>query len=86
MLGLDPLEVGNEGKIVIGVVPGKAEQMLNWLKQTTEGKDAEIIGEVTSEFKVVAMQTAVGGKRIIASRRPRPKNLLASPSTFETFK
>jgi hydrogenase expression/formation protein HypE len=66
MLGLDPLEVGNEGKIVIGVVPEKAEQLLNWLKQTAEGKDAEIIGEVTGDFKGVAMQTAVGGKRIIA--------------------
>jgi hydrogenase expression/formation protein HypE len=66
MLGLDPLEVGNEGKIIVGTVPAKAEQVLNWLKQTAEGKDAQIIGEVTSEFKGVAMQTAVGGKRIIA--------------------
>jgi hydrogenase expression/formation protein HypE len=66
MLGLDPLEIGNEGKIVIGVVPAKAEQLLNWLKQTPEGKDAQIIGEATSEFKGVAMQTTVGGKRIIA--------------------
>ena len=66
MLGLDPLEVGNEGKIVIGVVPAKAEQLLNWLKQTSEGKDAQIIGEVTNNFKGVAMQTIVGGKRIIA--------------------
>ena len=66
MLGLDPLEVGNEGKIVIGSVPTKAEQLLNWLKQKAEGKDAQIIGEATSDFKCVAMQTAVGGKRIIA--------------------
>jgi hydrogenase expression/formation protein HypE len=66
MLGLDPFEVGNEGKIIIGAVPAKAEQVLNWLKQTEEGKDAEIIGEVTKEFADVAMQTAVGGKRIIA--------------------
>jgi hydrogenase expression/formation protein HypE len=66
MLGLDAFEVGNEGKIIIGAVPAKAEQVLNWLKQTDEGKDAQIIGEVTSEFRGVAMQTAVGGKRIIA--------------------
>jgi hydrogenase expression/formation protein HypE len=65
MLGLDPLEVGNEGKIVIGVLPAKAEQLLNWLKQTDEGKDAQIIGEATNDFKGVAMQTAIGGKRII---------------------
>ena len=66
MLGLDPLEVGNEGKIIIGVVPAKAEQLLKWLRQTVEGKDAQIIGETTAVFKGVAMQTAVGGKRIIA--------------------
>jgi len=66
MLGLDPLEVGNEGKIVIGVVPAKAEQLLKWLEQTPEGKDAQIIGETTSDFKGVAMQSIVGGKRIIA--------------------
>jgi hydrogenase expression/formation protein HypE len=66
MLGLDPLEVGNEGKIIVGIVKEKAEEALRFLKGTEEGKNAEIIGEVTAEFKGVAMQTAVGGKRIIA--------------------
>ncbi len=66
MLGLDPLEVGNEGKMLFGVVPQKAEEVLAFLKQTNEGKDAQIIGEVTDAFKGVAMQTVVGGKRIIA--------------------
>jgi hydrogenase expression/formation protein HypE len=66
MLGLDPLEVGNEGKMLFGVVPEKAEEVLAFLKQTGEGKDAQIIGEVTDAFKGVAMQTVVGGKRIIA--------------------
>jgi hydrogenase expression/formation protein HypE len=66
MLGLDPFEVGNEGKYIIGVVAEKAEEALQFLKQTEEGKNAQIIGEATSEFKGVAMQTEVGGKRIIA--------------------
>ncbi len=66
MLGLDPLEVGNEGKIIIGIVPQKAQQALEFLKQTEEGKNAQIIGEATTQFKGVAMQTLVGGKRIIA--------------------
>jgi len=66
MLGLDPLEVGNEGKYIIGVVAEKAQETLEFLKQTEEGKNAQIIGEATSEFKGVAMQTLVGGKRIIA--------------------
>ena len=66
MLGLDPLEVGNEGKIIIAAVPAKAQQLLKFLKQTSEGKDAAIIGEATTAFKGVAMQTQVGGKRILA--------------------
>jgi hydrogenase expression/formation protein HypE len=66
MLGLDPFEVGNEGKIIIGAIAARAEQVLKCLRETDEGKNAEIIGEVTKEFNGVAMQTAVGGKRIIA--------------------
>jgi len=66
MLGLDPLEVGNEGKIIFGVVPQKSEELLALLKQTPEGEEAQTIGETTNEFKGVAMQTTVGGKRIIA--------------------
>jgi hydrogenase expression/formation protein HypE len=66
MLGLDPLEVGNEGKMVIGVVREKAEEILQLLKATEEGREAEIIGEATATFNGVAMQTIVGGKRIIA--------------------
>ncbi len=68
MLGLDPLEVGNEGKIIIGVVKEKAAELLEFLRATEEGKEAEIIGEATNAFTGVAMQTVVGGKRII----PRP--------------
>lgn len=65
MLGIDPLEVGNEGKVVIGVVEEMAEQVLEMLKATEEGKDAKIIGEATAEFDLVAMKTVVGGKRIL---------------------
>lgn len=66
MLGLDPLEIGNEGKVVIGVVREKAEEILELLRKTEEGKEAEIIGEATGDFTSVAMQTVVGGKRIIS--------------------
>jgi hydrogenase expression/formation protein HypE len=66
MLGLDPLEVGNEGKYIIGVVHEKMNEALEALKQTEEGKNAQIIGEATTQFKGVAMQTQVGGKRIVA--------------------
>jgi hydrogenase expression/formation protein HypE len=66
MLGLDPLEVGNEGKYIVGVVKEKAEEVLEFLRHMEEAKNAQIIGEATKEFKGVAMQTLVGGKRIIA--------------------
>lgn len=66
MLGLDPFEVGNEGKIVMGAVKERANDVLSLLRTTKEGKDAEIIGQATKEFAGVAMQTLVGGKRIIA--------------------
>lgn len=66
MLGLDPLEVGNEGKVIIGAVKEKAEEILEFLRTTKEGREAEIIGEATGDFKGVAMQTVVGGKRIIS--------------------
>jgi hydrogenase expression/formation protein HypE len=65
MLGIDPLEVGNEGKIIIGVVAEKAEEVLTALRDTKEGKKAQIIGEATDQFKEVALQTVVGGKRVL---------------------
>jgi len=65
MLGIDPLEVGNEGKVVIGVVPKKAEEVLMVLRETREGKDAQLIGEVTKRFRAVVLETMVGGKRIL---------------------
>ena len=65
MLGLDPLEIGNEGKVLIGVVARKVEEVLAVLKATKEGKDATIIGEATSDFSEVVLETVVGGKRIL---------------------
>jgi hydrogenase expression/formation protein HypE len=66
MLGIDPLEVGNEGKIVLAVVPQKAEEVLSALKKTEEGKNAAIIGEATDSFREVVIETEVGGRRILA--------------------
>lgn len=65
MLGIDPLNIGNEGKAIFGVVKEKAEDVLKVLKKTEEGKNAEIIGEVQKDIKGVAMETFVGGLRIV---------------------
>ncbi len=66
MLGIDPLDVGNEGKVLIGVIPNKAEEVLAVLRARKEGRDAQVIGETTTEFNGVALETVVGGKRILA--------------------
>ncbi|MBS7650489.1 MAG: hydrogenase expression/formation protein HypE [Candidatus Bathyarchaeia archaeon] len=65
MLGIDPLEVGNEGKLVIATIPQKAGEVLNVLRSNSLGKDAEIVGEATSDFEQVVLHTSVGGRRII---------------------
>ena len=64
MLGIDPYNIGNEGKVVMGVVEDKAEEMLKAMRKHPLGRDAEIIGEVT-EGKHVILETSVGGKRIL---------------------
>lgn len=65
MLGIDPLEIGNEGKAVIAVVPEMAEEVLEMLRSTPEGRDAEIIGEATDAYDCVVLETSIGGKRIL---------------------
>lgn len=64
MLGIDPFEVANEGKVVMGVKPEKAEEILKAIKKTKYGSEAQIIGEVT-EGSHVLMETSLGGKRIL---------------------
>jgi hydrogenase expression/formation protein HypE len=65
MLGIDPLEIGNEGKVVIGVVKEKVDEVLSKIKKQTIGKNAAVIGEVTDRIKGVVMETSVGGKRMV---------------------
>jgi hydrogenase expression/formation protein HypE len=65
MLGIDPLEIGNEGKIVLGVINEKAEDVLHSLKKHHLGKNAAIIGEVTDKIRGVVLKTTIGGKRIL---------------------
>ncbi|MFA5772510.1 MAG: hydrogenase expression/formation protein HypE [Thermoplasmata archaeon] len=65
MLGIEPLNIGNEGKVVIAVVKEKAEDVLSALRKTPEGKNATIVGTVRKSIKGVVMETVVGGKRIV---------------------
>lgn len=64
MLGIDPLEVANEGKIVMGVPASNAEAILKALHAHKYGKDAAIVGTVTKGAHVI-METKIGGERFI---------------------
>lgn len=64
MLGIDPYEVANEGKVIMGVEADKADEILQAVRKTKYGKDAQIIGEVTNA-KHVILETVLGGKRIL---------------------
>jgi hydrogenase expression/formation protein HypE len=66
MLGLDPLYVANEGKLVAIVAPSAAQEALRALHSHPLGKDAAIIGRVTGEHpRMVVMRTPFGTTRIV---------------------
>jgi len=66
ILGLDPLYVANEGKLIAIVAPEIAERLVGRMRQTRYGEAACIIGEVKSEPQgIVAMLTGFGGTRIV---------------------
>jgi hydrogenase expression/formation protein HypE len=65
MLGLDPLSIGNEGKVIVGVVPEQAEAVLEALRSHPYGRDAAIIGRAVDSTKHVVLRTEVGGRRIL---------------------
>jgi hydrogenase expression/formation protein HypE len=66
ILGLDPLYVANEGKLVAIVSGEIADQVINRMKQNIYGVDACIVGEVKPEPQgIVAMRTGFGGTRIV---------------------
>jgi len=68
MLGIDPLQITNEGKAIIGVDPKYCDGVLAALRRTKYGKNACVVGEVTVDHPgEVMLETVVGGHRIIES-------------------
>jgi len=66
LLGLDPIYIANEGKIVAVVDTVDADKILARVKQNSYGRDAAIIGEVTKEHPgKVIMKTKLGPSRIV---------------------
>jgi hydrogenase expression/formation protein HypE len=66
MLGLDPLYVANEGKLVAIVAPDAAHPLLEAMQCHPLGQNAQIIGTVTAEDRgLVVMRTTLGTTRIV---------------------
>ena len=65
MLGLDPMELANEGIAVMVVDAERADDILKVLRKTEQGKDAAIVGEVQEGPSRVIMETEIGGRRIV---------------------
>ncbi|MBV9455423.1 MAG: hydrogenase expression/formation protein HypE [Rubrobacter sp.] len=66
ILGIDPLYVANEGKLLAVVAPETADSALEALRNSKGGEEASIIGEVREEpARMVLMHTQFGGTRMI---------------------
>jgi hydrogenase expression/formation protein HypE len=66
LLGLDPLYVANEGKLIAIVAPNASEQLLQTMRCHPLGASAEIIGTVTQQDPgLVTMCTPFGTTRIV---------------------
>jgi hydrogenase expression/formation protein HypE len=66
LLGIDPLFVANEGKLVAFVHPDSAAAILNAMRATDEGRDSVAIGRaVEAHSGIVIAKTEIGGTRII---------------------
>ncbi len=64
VLGLDPLAMANEGKVVMIVVEEMADDVLKSLRKAGQ-KYAEIIGYTTSEHQEVVLETKIGTRKIL---------------------
>ncbi len=70
ILGLDPIYMGNEGKMVISVSAADADKALSLIKESRYGENAKIIGEVKKDKETtdninVVVTTKIGGKRVV---------------------
>jgi hydrogenase expression/formation protein HypE len=66
MLGLDPLYVANEGKLIAVCPPTQADRLLAVMRSHPQGREAAIIGEVVAEHPgMVVLRSLVGGERVV---------------------
>ena len=66
LLGLDPLYVANEGKLLAVVAREDAPRLLDRMRERPEAREARVIGEVVEDPDgLVVLKTRVGGRRIV---------------------
>jgi hydrogenase expression/formation protein HypE len=66
LLGLDPIYVANEGKLVAIVESAAAQAVLEIMRRHPKGRDAAIVGRVTSDHGgLVVARTALGANRVV---------------------
>lgn len=66
LLGLDPLSIANEGKVIVFCPAAHADRVLAAMKKHPLGREARVIGEVAEKPKGMAlMRTTIGGERIV---------------------
>jgi hydrogenase expression/formation protein HypE len=66
LLGLDPLYVANEGKLLAVVPATDADRVLDAMRLHPQGRDARVVGEVVKDdAQLVVLRTTVGGRRIV---------------------
>lgn len=67
LLGLDPLYVASEGKLLAVAPPGDAEALLAAMRRHPLGRDAALVGTVVEGHPgVVTLRSVVGGERVVA--------------------
>ncbi len=65
MLGLDPLYVANEGKLIAIVAPDSADIVLQAMRANPLGRNAQLIGTVVEGPPLVTIKTALGTSRMV---------------------
>ena len=66
ILGLNPIEIANEGVLIVIVADNSASHAIDIIKQHTAGREAAVIGKVTETYPgKVILETKIGGKRIL---------------------
>jgi hydrogenase expression/formation protein HypE len=76
LLGLDPLYIANEGKLVAICAPERADALLAAMREHPQGREAQRIGTVTADAqRFVQMSTRLGGRRVVdwLSGEPLPR-------------